>query len=69
VTQVISVSETTTTLVAASPPKLTVEPERKSVPMIVTGVPPNIVPLFGVTLMTVTAGAEAAPKAAATHDQ
>ena len=41
---------TTTTLVAAALPKVTVAPAAKFVPVIVTAVPPNVEPLFGLTL-------------------
>jgi hypothetical protein len=44
---------TTTTLVAAVPPNVTVAPAAKFVPVIVTAVPPAVAPLFGVTLPTV----------------
>jgi hypothetical protein len=44
---------TTTTFVAAAPPNVTVAPAAKFVPVIVTAVPPAVVPLFGVTLVTV----------------
>ena len=44
---------TTTTLVAAALPKLTVAPEAKFVPVIVTAVPPAVDPLLGLTLLTV----------------
>jgi hypothetical protein len=44
---------TTTTLVAAVPPNVTVAPERKFVPVIVTAVPPAVDPLFGDTPLTV----------------
>ena len=43
----------TTTLVAAVPPNVTVAPVAKLVPVIVTGVPPAVDPLFGDTLVTV----------------
>ncbi len=36
------------TLVAAVPPRLTVAPARKPVPVIVTLVPPLVVPVLGV---------------------
>ena len=44
---------TTTTLVAAAPPNVTVAPAAKFVPAIVTAVPPAVGPLFGATLLTV----------------
>ena len=44
---------TTTTLVAEADPKVTVAPEAKFVPVIVTEVPPATTPLFGLTLLTV----------------
>jgi hypothetical protein len=44
---------TTTTLVAAVPPNVTVAPAAKFVPVIVTAVPPAGGPLFGDTLVTV----------------
>ena len=37
----------TFTEVAATPPKLTVAPDTKFVPLMVTEVPPLVVPLFG----------------------
>ena len=43
------------TLVAALVPKLTVAPERKSLPLIVTAVPPAVLPDWG--LIEVTVGA------------
>lgn len=44
---------TTVTPVAATPPKVTVAPETKFVPVIVTAVPPVVGPLLGDTLVTV----------------
>jgi len=44
---------TTTTLVAGVPPNVTAAPVAKFVPVIVTAVPPAVVPLFGDTLLTV----------------
>ena len=44
---------TTTTLVAAAEPKVTVAPAAKFVPVIVTAVPPATGPLLGDTLLTV----------------
>ena len=46
------VAETTVTLVAATPPKLTPVAPVKFVPVIVTDVPPTSGPAFGVTLPT-----------------
>jgi hypothetical protein len=46
---------TTTTLVAADPPKETVAPDTKFVPVIVTGVPPPNGPETGATADTVGA--------------
>src|SRR6266542_2082564 len=43
--------------VRAEPPNETVAPAWKSVPVIVTAVPPALAPLFGVTELTVGAGA------------
>ena len=57
-TAVIEVAELTRTLVAAVPPKLTVEPTVKKVPVIVTDVPPAVGPLFGLTEVIVAAEAE-----------
>ena len=56
VVAVIDVLLTTTTLVAAAMPKVTVSPEAKFVPVIVTAVPPAVDPLLGETLVTVGAG-------------
>jgi hypothetical protein len=53
VVAVIEVLLTTTTFVAAVPPNVTVAPEAKLVPVIVTAVPPSIDPLLGLTLVTV----------------
>jgi hypothetical protein len=53
VVAVIVVLFATTTLVAAVPPKVTVAPAAKFVPVIVTAVPPAVDPLFGDTLLTV----------------
>src|SRR5262249_12235010 len=50
--QVMVVAFMTTTLVAALPPKDTVAPLTKPVPVMVTGVPPAAGPLLGVTLVT-----------------
>jgi len=53
VVAVICVALTTTTLVAAVAPNVTVAPAAKFVPVIVTAVPPAVVPLFGDTPLTV----------------
>lgn len=53
---VIEVLLTTETLVAADPPKVTVAPEAKFVPLIVTPVPAPADPEFGDTDVTVGAG-------------
>jgi hypothetical protein len=53
---VIELLLTTVTFVAADPPKLTVAPEAKFVPVIVTPVPPPADPEFGDTDVTVGAG-------------
>jgi hypothetical protein len=53
VVAVIDVLLATTTLVAATPPNVTVAPLAKFVPVIVTAVPPATGPLFGDTLVTV----------------
>jgi len=53
---VIVVLFTTVTAVAALPPNVTVAPERKFVPEIVTLVPPAVVPAFGETPVTVGVG-------------
>jgi hypothetical protein len=50
---VIVVLFVTTTLVAAAPPNVTVAPLAKLVPVMVTAVPPAVVPLAGLTLVTV----------------
>ena len=47
----------TLTFVAAAPPKVTVAPAAKFAPVIVTEVPPPVVPEFGETPATVGAGA------------
>ena len=44
---VIEVGDTTVALVPATPPKLTVEPVRKPVPVMVTTVPPTVEPVAG----------------------
>ena len=61
---VIDVPLTTTTLVAATPPNVTVAPATKFVPVMVTAVPPAVVPLAGVTLLTVGTGPETAKNVA-----
>jgi hypothetical protein len=53
---VIEVLLTTFTPVAAVPPKVTVAPLRKFVPVIVTVVPPEVVPEFGAIAVTFGAG-------------
>ena len=53
---VICVPLTTTTLVAAVAPNVTVAPAAKFAPVIVTAVPPVVGPDAGVTLLTVGAG-------------
>ena len=53
VVAVMVVLFTTVTFVAAAPPNVTVAPEPKFVPVIVTDVPPAIEPLLGATLLTV----------------
>jgi len=58
VVAVIVVLFTTVTPVADVPPRLTVAPVRKPVPVMVTAVPPAVVPDGGVTLTTVGAGFE-----------
>jgi len=50
---VICVALTTTTFVAALLPNVTVAPVTKFVPVMVTAVPPNVVPVLGDTLVTV----------------
>jgi hypothetical protein len=56
VTHVISVRETTTTSVAATPPKDTITPDVKFVPVIVTEAPPEDGPLFDTMLVIVGTG-------------
>ena len=53
VVAVIVVLFATTTLVAGVPPNVTVAPEAKFAPVMVTAVPPDVGPLFGDTLLTV----------------
>jgi hypothetical protein len=55
VVAVIVVLFTTVTPVAAVPPKVTVAPAAKFVPVMVTAVPPAGGPLLGLTLLTVGA--------------
>jgi hypothetical protein len=55
VVAVICVPLTTTTLLAAVPPNITVAPAAKFVPVIVTAVPPVVDPVFGDTPPTVGA--------------
>jgi hypothetical protein len=50
----------TTTFVAAADPNVTVAPVTKFVPVIVTAVPPAVVPLLGLTLVTVGIGPDTA---------
>jgi hypothetical protein len=64
VVAVIDVLLTTTTFVAAFVPNVTVAPATKFVPVIVTGVPPPVGPLFGDTLLTVGTGPLTAAKVA-----
>ena len=52
----IDVLLTTVTLVAAVPPRVTVAPARKPVPVMVTAVPPAVVPDVGEIELTVGAG-------------
>jgi hypothetical protein len=49
---VIEVDEFTTTPVAALPPKATVSPDPKFVPVMVTAVPPDTDPAAGETALT-----------------
>src|ERR1700677_1238811 len=53
VVAVMVVPFTTATLAAAAAPNVTVAPEAKFVPLIVTVVPPAVDPLLGDTLVTV----------------
>ena len=46
----------TVTLVAAVPPSFTVAPARKPVPVMLTAVPPAVVPELGAIVVTVGAG-------------
>ena len=52
----IDVLLTTRTPVAAVLPRLTVNPDRKPVPVMVTEVPPSAVPVLGVVEVTAGAG-------------
>ena len=56
VAAVIEVLLPTLTFVAAVPPMLTVAPARKPIPVMVTEVPPLLVPEFGEMADTVGAG-------------
>jgi len=56
VVAVIVVGFTTDTLVAAAVPSVTVAPATKLFPLMVTTVPPEDGPLFGLTLLTIGAG-------------
>jgi hypothetical protein len=64
VVAVIVVLLTTVTFVAAAPPIVTVAPDAKFVPVIVTDVPPAVEPLLGLTPVTVGAGPNTAAKVA-----
>src|SRR5580704_6841085 len=64
VVAVIVVLFTTTTFVAAVLPTVTVAPATKFVPVIVTAVPPAVVPLFGLTPLTVGTGPDTAANVA-----
>ncbi len=55
--QVIWVGETTVRFVAASPPKVTAVAPMKPVPVMVTEVPPAMVPEAGLTAVTAGTGA------------
>ena len=61
VVAMIDVLPATFTPVAAVPPRLTVAPARKPVPVMVTPVPPTPDPVFGVIELTVGAGTELDP--------
>jgi hypothetical protein len=61
---VIVVLFTTVTFVAAAPPIITVAPETKFMPVMVTEVPPADEPLFGLTPVTVGAGLATVAKVA-----
>ncbi len=55
VVQVSDVADTTVTAVQAAPPMVTADAPVKSVPVMVTLVPPAVVPLVGLMLPTVGA--------------
>ena len=61
VVAVIVVLLTTVTPVADVPPSLTVAPARKPVPVMLTAVPPAVVPDVGVIELTVGAGLPPSP--------
>jgi hypothetical protein len=63
VVAVIVVLLTTVTFVAAIEPNVTVAPEAKLVPVIVTAVPPVVGPPFGLTLVTVGGATKVKPVA------
>ena len=65
VVAVICVMLETVTPVAAVPPNETVAPVMNPVPAIVTGVPPETLPLLGITLVTVGAATYVKPFAKA----
>ena len=68
VTAVMVVEFTTTTPVAATPPKVTVAPLTKPVPVMVTLVPPPVVPEGGLTFVIVGAGVAENSKDTVTGD-
>ena len=55
VTAVNFAAETNVTDVAGTVPNITVAPLRKLLPAMVTALPPDVGPIFGVTLLTVGA--------------
>ncbi len=57
VVQVIEVAETGFTEVQAAPPRVTALAPVRSVPVIVTALPPKVLPLVGLMAVTVGAGA------------
>jgi hypothetical protein len=63
----IEVAELTVTPVAATPPKLTVFPVAKLVPVIVTVVPPAAGPVLGAMALTVGAVSGVEPEVATTR--
>src|ERR1700724_3674557 len=63
VVAVIEVPLTTVTVLAAVPPNLTVAPDRKPVPVMVTAVPPLTGPELGEIAVTVGAGGGEPPPA------